>query len=172
LFLLIITSLFLPQSQPFRVIYLLPAFTLLFTGACIRYPKLFLTLLIYIAIVGNVLYFTRPRLQREQWRQALEFLQKQDTLVVIKFMDNFAPIYWYTPHLPTVAVVPTFPAQSVDVTSRLSAITTNKIFLMDYLTGLTDPNAVTETALTNLGFKSGRTFNYEGVGFITEYLRP
>ena len=61
---------------------------MILAGAAVRFPKTFVTLVVYISIVGNVLYFTRPRLQREQWRQAIDFLRQQNITVVVKFLIN------------------------------------------------------------------------------------
>ncbi|MEK7119443.1 MAG: glycosyltransferase family 39 protein, partial [Patescibacteria group bacterium] len=91
----LILSFFIPQTQPFRLIFTLPALVILLAESVLRFPKLFLTLLIYIAVVGNYTYFTRPRLQREQWRQAISFLRQQNITVMVKFFDKFAPFYWY-----------------------------------------------------------------------------
>ena len=79
---------------------------MILAGAAVRFPKTFVTLVVYISIVGNVLYFTRPRLQREQWRQAIDFLRQQNITVVVKFFDKFAPFYWYDPNLNVVTKIP------------------------------------------------------------------
>ena len=97
--------------------------------AAVRFPKLFLTLLIYVAIVGNYTYFTRPRLQREQWRQAITFLRQQNITVMVKFFDKFAPFYWYAPDLKVVTKIP---------------LDQKQFYFMEYLTGLTDPEGKTQ----------------------------
>src|SRR3989344_4095045 len=75
IFTMMAASLWFPQTQPFRVIYVLPAIIFLFSSAVSRYPKIFMTFFLYIFVFGDLLYFTRPRLQREQWRQAISFLR-------------------------------------------------------------------------------------------------
>ncbi|KKU03250.1 MAG: hypothetical protein UX99_C0029G0006 [Candidatus Amesbacteria bacterium GW2011_GWB1_47_26] len=152
----IFLSFFIPQTQPFRLIFTLPALVILLAEASTRFPKLFLALLIYIAVVGNYTYFTRPRLQREQWRQAITFLRQQNTTVMVKFFDKFAPFYWYGPDLRVVTGIPE---------------NENKFYLMEYLTGLTDPQRTTEEQIADKGYKLTKTYNYEGVGFIYEYSR-
>lgn len=169
--LIIITSLLLPQSQPFRVIYVLPAFILVFTSAVIKFPKLFMTLLLYISIVGNLLYFTRPRLQREQWRQAGEFLARQNTTTVIKFPEAFAPLQWYQPSLDVVGAVKFFPGKYSDIELEIDKIdkSTRRILVMQYLSDLTDPAENVEKVLGLKGFSQTKIINFEGVGFIMQY---
>ncbi|MBI5358399.1 glycosyltransferase family 39 protein, partial [Candidatus Amesbacteria bacterium] len=53
-----ILSFWIPQTQPFRLLFSLPALVMILAGAATRFPKTFITLVVYISIVGNVLYFT------------------------------------------------------------------------------------------------------------------
>ncbi len=150
----IFLSFFIPQTQSFRLIFVLPALILLLAEAAVRFPKLFLTLLIYVAIVGNYTYFTRPRLQREQWRQAITFLRQQNITVMVKFFDKFAPFYWYAPDLKVVTKIP---------------LDQKQFYFMEYLTGLTDPEGKTQKEITEAGYVNTKTLNYEGVGLIYKY---
>lgn len=150
----LLVSFWLPQTQPFRLIYALPAMILILAGAALKFPKLIITLIVYISIVGNVLYFTRGRLQREQWRQAIAFLQTQHQPIVVNFMDKFAPFYWYAPNLPVQTTIP---------------IDKKPFWYMQYLTGLTDPSQTIPKKLENGGWKVTETKNFEGVGLIYKY---
>ncbi len=175
-FLLIIISLALPQTQPFRVIFILPALVLLLTQACLRFPRLFITLLLYIALVGNITYFTRPRLQREQWRQAISYLQSRaapTTLVAVKFTAKFSPFYWYDPSLPVAPLVSAYPAGSADLAAHLSALppSVRSLYVLDYLGDLTDPRHLTAPALTAAGFSEVSAQDFSGVGIIRLYER-
>ncbi|MEK9200634.1 MAG: hypothetical protein AAB909_01535 [Patescibacteria group bacterium] len=172
IFIMLAVSFFLPQSQPFRVIYILPAFILAFSQAAMRFPKLFLTLLLYISLTGNITYFTRPRIQREQWRQAVAFLTTRDSVSVVKFSGSFSPIAWYNPDLPVIAAVPSFPAKPDEVASRLIPLSTARsVFVFDYLGELTDPNRVTDQIVKEMGFSEVKIHDFSGVGFIREYHR-
>jgi len=169
---MIVFSVVFPQNQPFRVIYIIPGLVILSVQACQRFPKLFLTFMIYIALVGNVSYFTRPRLQREQWRQSLEYLSSKSSSsvqTVVKFSGKFSPFDWYAPQLPVLAAVPTFPAQAGQVASVMSDLSNSQItsvYLFDYLGELTDPRRQVDQTLVDQGFSKDKTINFEGVGLI------
>lgn len=161
----------IPQTEPFRLIFILPALTLMFTQACLKYPRLFLTIFIYIGIFGNVMYFTRPRLQREQWRQAIGFVSSQEGLVAVKFSDKFAPFSWYSPNLQVVGLVPHFPASESSVFPKVQMLNNQNIYLFDYLSGLSDPNNVVENALKQNGYKNLSVRDFEGVGFVKHFQK-
>ena len=155
----ILISFFIPQTQPFRLIFTLPALIILLAEAATRFPKLLLTLLIYIAVVGNYTYFTRPRLQREQWRESLEFIHTQPAPLMVKFPGTFAPITWYAPDL---SVIPALPALHLP---------NGQFYLLQYLTGLTDPDYQIDSQIQAAGFSLQKRYNFEGVGFIDLYQK-
>lgn len=169
----ILLSFVVPQTQPFRLIFILPALMILFAETTLRFPKFFFAIIIYISLVGNFVYFTRPRLQREQWRQALSFIRSRPAPMLVKFPGPFAPITWYAGDLETVAVVPTMPAKQKEVSLILNSQLKNKnnIYLFNYLSDLSDPALVVEQELKLSGYTFGKVYNFEGVGFVTEYHR-
>lgn len=161
----LVLSIYIPQTQPFRLIYCLPALVIIFAQAADKYPKLFLTLVIYICVFGNVLYFTRPRLQREQWRQAIAFLGHQNASILVKFSDKFAPFYWYNPNLEVRGVIANFPARKpLDLTNLKK-----QVFLVEYLGELTDPEKIVDKQLAELEYSEIKEYNFEGVGIIKEF---
>ncbi len=169
----VLVSFVIPQTQPFRLIYLLPGLIIIFTQACLRFPRLFLTIFIYIAVFGNITYFTRPRLQREQWRQAISFLGHQPQgPILVKFPGVPAPFSWYDPGLPVHPVSATLPVQPASLATTLASYSnTPRLYLLDYLGDLTDPHHLTEQTLTNLGFSEQHVYNFEGVGFIRQFQK-
>jgi uncharacterized membrane protein len=165
-------SLKLPQTQPFRLIYTLPPLIIIFSQAVLRFPRTFITFLVYISIIGNFLYFTRPRLQREQWRQASNFLNTQNSPVVVKFSGPFSPLVWYAPNLnvlPASSELPINPSNVATILAQL--VSEDKLFVMDYLGDITDPNKLVETTVRDLGFIRRDTYNFEGVGFVHKYTK-
>jgi uncharacterized membrane protein len=152
----LLVSLWLPQTQPFRLIFALPALILILAGATIRFPKLIITLVVYISIVGNILYFTRPRLQREQWRQAISYLSLQQEVIMVNYLGKLAPFIWYSPNLKVVDKIP---------------IGVSSFYYLEYLTGLTDPEHQIQKELESKKWKVVETKNFEGVGLIYKYAK-
>ena len=151
----IVISFVIPLTQPFRLIFILPALILILTQAVLRFPRLMLLFVIYISVTGMVMYITRPRLQREQWRQAISYLQKQDKTVMVKFFDKFAPFYWYGPDIKVVIEIPQ---------------NEKEFFFMEYLTGLTDPKGEIRKGIESRNWILEETKNFEGVGLIYHYV--
>lgn len=173
LFSMLIVSYFAPQNQPFRIIFCLIPLILIFTQSCLRFPKIMLTLLVYIALVGNISYFSRPRLQREQWRQTVEFLRSNPGIVLIKFPGVFAPLSWYGPDLHVIPLIPDLPLDISVVTRQLSEVSVSgrKLYLLDYLSDLTDPHRQIDRLVTDLGYVPGTISDFSGVGFVAEFNR-
>lgn len=173
IFLLMLVSLVLPQSQPFRVIFILPALVLLLTQVCLRFPKLFITLLVYIAIVGNVTYYTRPRLQREQWREMVTYIRHEypHTPVAVKWPDRFSPLIWYASDLNVFPLITKAPATTPETTFHLQKITASQVLVLDYLGDLSDPNHVITPVLQNSGYKEVSAKDFPGVGIIRLWQR-
>lgn len=171
----ILISFVIPLTQPFRLIFMLPALILVLGQAVVRFPRLMLLLIMYISVTGVVMYTTRPRLQREQWREAAAYLQSAvsaDSAVVVKFSGNFAPLEWYAPNLEVVAAVPTYPAKLEEVSKSLAPIQSfQRVYVLSYLGELTDPYDTVDKHLQESGFTDQEITNFEGVGFIHHYSR-
>lgn len=170
IFIMMAISLFLPQNQPFRVIYILPAIILLLVQTCFRFPKLFITFLLYISLVGNISYFTRPRLQREQWRQAISYVQSKSAPTLVAFTSVWAPFSWYGPGMPVLPAFSKLPPEYPSTLNNLRQLgSSRQVFVFDYLSAVSDPQDVLGQALLGSGYKQTLVHNYEGVGFIKEY---
>ena len=117
------------------------------------------------------MYFTRPRLQREQWRQAVAYLnQTPSSPVIVKFPDSFAPMKWYGLKNPVLPSVLNFPAQPVQVSSTLKDIP-RQIFVVEYLGTLTDPRRLVEQTIIQSGLREVSAVDFPGVGIIREYQK-
>jgi hypothetical protein len=119
-------------------------------------------------------YNTNPRFQREQWRQAVQFVEEtrvSGSTVVFVFPDAFAPWQWYSRGIvPALSVAPRFVAQDSQLEQyRAILMEMNKIFYFHYLTELTDPQKSVPKFIEKLGFYATSTRDFPGVGFITVY---
>ena len=170
--LIILTSFLAPQTQPFRLIYILPGLLLLFIEAMFKSPKTFIVILLYISIFGNLLYFTRPRLQRENWIEATDLLSSTNQQILVKFPEPFAPLRWYKPELKYIPVVRNIPSSSERASDELSKYDLDQqVVVVHYLEGLTDPINSIESELIKRGYVLDKEKNIEGVGIISFYKK-
>lgn len=169
-----IVSFWVPQTQPFRLIFVLPALIFIFAEAASRFPRLFISFVLYFAIVGLVLTFTRTRLLREQWREASNFLSTQEAVTVVKFPEAFAPLQWYTPNLNVIGAVPSFPAKSMEVAKKLQPLIGNSqpVYVLEYLQDLTDPQLEVERVVQELGYRTTQGYDFPGVGKLQVFEKP
>jgi len=165
-----LVSFFIPVLQPKRVLFALPALYLA-VGVLIaeafsnqRHIRLlggilFSTLLI-INFYGSISYYTKPGLQRENWRDIHNSISKKystkDAVVFMAFNDQLASWKWYNiNNFPTVSSGVFVIADDPDSLGRerLKRVTDrNFILVFEYLTPLTDPHQWIDSDLTRYGF--------------------
>lgn len=172
-----LVSMLLPILAPQRVLFSLPfLYILIALGATAlkKYYWLPVTLLLVINLHSLYLYNTNPRFQREQWRQAISFVEETRTsrsLAVFVFPDAFAPWQWYSRDVVnSVSVASHFVVKEVDLDSyRLRLLSADKLYYFHYLTDLTDPKKLVPSFLQRLGFYEISIRDFPGVGFVTIY---
>lgn len=177
---LFLLSFFVPLIAPQRLLYTLPLFLVILSSgiAQIKGRLKFIALMVVIIpnIFGLMLYYTKARFQREQWRQATAFVERnadEKTLVLFAFPEPFAPFLWYRRNENLgYGVVNNFLTDEEDL-MRLSPLLENKekIFYFQYLSPLTDREGKIPVYLNSHGFVLGKIYNFEGVGFIYQYKR-
>src|SRR3989344_3625352 len=168
---------FLPILAPQRVLFSLPFFYVLWSIGLVSRPRLKqvgLTILIGVSLYSWYLYHSRPEFQREQWRQAVSYVENNRTAkskVIFVFPDAFAPWQWYSHGLvENIAVAPTFTVKETELSQFTSSlVTSDRLFYFHYLTDLTDPSHRSENYLVNLGFFETQKIDFPGVGFISIY---
>jgi mannosyltransferase len=174
----ILISFKVPLDQPFRLIAILPVFYLLLAVVSTKlkhFSKLFLGLIIVVSLLGNFLYFTEAKFQREQWRQASKFVVEhgdKNSAIIFIWDQPFAPYTLYAHDFQAVSVANSFPVTRDQVEKNLFAVKTkDKVFLFEYLSMLSDPNHETVKWLERNGFKNTNTYDYPGVGFVYLYTK-
>lgn len=180
-FLLVVAVAFLiPIIAPQRLIFLLPFFLLILSYGIFWQPKRWQLASILIVLVtfsvGIYQYYFDRNVQREDWRSAVEYVERQSNgkdLVLFVFPDPFAPYLWYhRGNVQALGIAPDFIIKPKDL-DRLEMLSTdkNKIYLFDYLTGLTDSSGLAKNRLEMLGYINTETANFPGVGFVHIYDR-
>lgn len=172
-----IASFYFPISAPQRLIFLLPLFYLIIAKAAdfaLYSWKILLGVVFLTSMAGVFDYYTNPNVQREQWRQAVNYINwtsnPQTSISLFVFPEPFAPIQWYKLNNSPAGIASKFNLSDQDLIQSKDIISNKKtIYLFQYLTGLTDPQNKIQTYLTSLGYVQERILNYPGVGFIYIY---
>jgi len=167
-----------PVMAPQRLIMLLPYFLVLIgIGLDKLKPKLFylaLAIALLTNTAGLVQYYLNPYVQREQWRQAVRYVESQSrgkSLVIFDFSDAFAPWLWYSRgSVDYLAVAPDFKVSAQSLMSQSDRLQkSDQIFYFYYLTDLTDPRHNTIQFIESLGFVETHKRDFPGVGFVATY---
>lgn len=171
----LIISFFIPILAPQRLIFLLPIFLMIIAYGVFHIEKIWRITVIIIVIVTSLFglfdYYSNPYVQREQWRQAVSYVEGDggdNSLVIFVFPEPFAPYLWYREgKVEAVGIASRFRVENNDL-ERLAVSLNNKekIYLFQYLTGLTDPTGLTRTYIESLGYRQSTVKDFPGVGFI------
>lgn len=180
LILAFVLSFKIPLNQPFRLLFILPAFYILISlGICSlkRMKKIAMILVMIISLLGLTIYYLNSRFYREDWKEAVKFLDEKSiedqAPVVFIWPEPFAPYIWYSNNLGRAySIGGSMPYDNQEIENSLrSLLQSDKLYLFRYLQKLSDPNENTQRWLYANNFKLGVTYNFRGVGFIDEYQK-
>lgn len=177
-----VISFFVPVFSYFRFLFVLPAFYLLIASAIniVNWPpltRILLGIFLTINLVSTSLYFTNPKFQRENWRDATEFVVKnsnQESLVIFESNYTVGPFDYYNrQRVRAEGGLDDFSPDPQKVKLRIENLTQdkNRVFLFQYLSQITDPQGLIFEYLSNTGFSNISTQDYPGVGFVYEFQR-
>lgn len=167
-----------PVIAPQRLIFLLPIFLLILAKGIYKFSLVLRIIAIFavcvISISGVVQYWFSPYVQREQWRQAVSFVERtgdNKSIALFVFPSPFASYSWYRKGtVEATGIAPKFNLRDEDLVYLADKLSDkNKIYLFQYLTGLTDPQEKTRHFLPSLGFREAFIKDFPGVGFIYVY---
>ena len=166
-------SFIIPVTAPQRLIFLLPFYCLILGIGITKLSGvkriLCIVIIVVISILGIYDYYTNPYVQREQWREAIDFTENDGgTLALFVFPDSFAPYLWYQKNkIEGIGIAPKFRIEREDLERLEQKITSHqKVYLFQYLTGLTDPDRQTWEFLEQKGYSETSIRDFPGVGFI------
>lgn len=173
-----LVSLFIHILAPQRVIFVLPFFYLLLAAGLEVVGKRTRLMIIAIVIILNgyslFQYSTNPRFQREQWREAVQYVENSgdsQSVAIFVFPQPFAPWLWYQHGIvQSISAAPAFTVKDEELSTFMPQLLIyDKIFYFHYLTDLTDPYGKSQQFISNLGFVQREVKDLPGVGFITIY---
>ena len=171
-------SFFIPVLEPKRVMFVLPAFWIILAAGLHKHKSknilISLVLLTQIILLG--IHMTSPSLKRENWKQAVEFIQDssdKDKAVIFAFPGDFAPWTWYqqdlVPHYATKTLtVPSIAYLDETIGKSLDHDT---IFVFEYLMDLSDPHRYVFSWLKLHNYTKTEIKDFHGVGFIHIYQK-
>jgi mannosyltransferase len=171
-------SLKIPVFNYYRLLFVLPAFYILIVFGIFSFKKqmkiLILILILLINIISTGVYYLNPQIQREQWKQSINWLEKvltPDDIVLFASGDPVAPYLWYRPNHPEA-----YGAFLGFYNSDLSQEKVNnlvkdkkRVFVFTYLQDITDPERKLQSWIDQNNFKRSNSQSFIGVGEIQVY---
>lgn len=177
-----LTAYFVPVFSYFRLVFLLVPFYLIWASAINTVNWTVLTrILLSVALVINLgastIYFFLPQFQRENWRGATSYVLSSTTSkTLVLFESNYtvAPFDYYSQGgVAALGALESFNADTNLIEKKLNVITKDrdKIYLFQYLSGITDPQALVFQRLSKSGFTNTDTKDFQGVGLVYEFKK-
>jgi hypothetical protein len=170
-----------PAFVYFRYIYVLPAFYLLVSKGLMKLPWLgrilIFSALILFNLVSWTIYVSDKSQQREQWKEAVNYLEenvKRGDIVVFDYPESFAPYRWYDPQKFLAVGVSDSISADFDKTqenTRRAISDRDGVYYFNYLVDLTDPLEAAKKAIEESGFVERGKASFIGVGEITYFVR-
>lgn len=166
-----LASFIFPVFSYFRYVYILPAFYIL---VALGNKKLLIYLILIFNFVSLLTYYTDEKQQREQWRQAVNYIESQEpegVAVLFEFPEPFAPYRWYSKEGFAFGATDSISAGEKTTQKTMKLINNkNKIYHFDYLGDISDSKGLVEKAILAADFKEvAKTTQFVGVGAITIY---
>lgn len=176
---------FIPIFAYFRFIFILPALYLLLASAItiVNFPplvRILLTLTLLINLTATAIYYLNPQFHREDWRAATNYVLTSSTKnSVVLFESNYtmAPFDYYSglaaSSLEAHGALDGFDASTSNIKGNLERFTKDKdkVYLFQYLSGITDPQNLVFSQLSAQKFINTKTTDFNGVGFVYEFTK-
>lgn len=177
-----IISYFVPVFSYFRFIFVLPAFYIIWASAIsslnwIPLTRILLTLALILNLSSSLVYLTNPKFQREDWRGATAYVAANSdakTVALFESESTISPFEYYNQNkVENVGALTSFSADPEKFKPKLETAIKekNKVYLFQYLSGITDPEGLVYQELTKHGFANTQTKDFNGVGFIYEFVK-
>ncbi|OGV91182.1 hypothetical protein A3A66_00995 [Microgenomates group bacterium RIFCSPLOWO2_01_FULL_46_13] len=172
-------SLMVPVIEPKRLMYLLPIVYGLVAlgGKDKRWGGAVLTLIVLMNLTVTFSYYRFSYLKREQWRQAVNFIETEatpDTAVLFAFPEPFAPWQWYESKGVKAVTTQTLRVRKeTNLNSLLASLTGyRQVYVFEYLMDLTDPERRVFAWLYDRGYQQREIKDFSGVGFVYLFEWP
>lgn len=174
-----IISINTPILGYWRLLTILPAFIALLAIGINHLPNWAtysnLAVLVSISIMANIIFWITPSFQREDWRGlSNKILSDKNSQIIINFPSKFAPMHYYMPDTITYFSQQSLGKMRTDIDNSVGAKIKPKstVYLLDYLSDLTDPQRTTLKWLKQIGLKEINTHTFTNLGTVYEFKAP
>jgi uncharacterized membrane protein len=177
-----VASFWFPAFIYFRFIFVLPAFYLLLAKGVDLHKSIFVkwllaSLVLVVNLAGWGIYVFDKSQQRENWREAVGFIEekaKEKDVVIFENPEPFAPYQWYERgKIKAVGVSDSISANE-EMTRKIveEAISDkNGVYYFPYLADLSDPEGYVLDEVVKQGFVIKEEYSYEGLGQIKYFAK-
>jgi uncharacterized membrane protein len=173
-------SFIIPAFSYFRFMYVFPAFVILIVLGIEKVQSNKLSTLLIASIVSlnifsSAIYYIDIRQQREQWREAVEYVEENPddlAIALFSFPEPFAPYQWYSKGVVDAAGGTNSISAGKKTTEKTLKLIENKqrIFYFEYLREVSDSEGLVRKAISESGFiETEKTSEFIGIGAITIY---
>ena len=130
--------------------------------------------LVILTLIPTLITWGNPINQREDWRRLSSYINQPQSLVVVNFPAPFAPLKFYSPQADYYFTQKSLGSPRADLIETISIPASSKlrIFLLDYLSDLTDPQRTAQKALETAGFTRVGERSFKNIGVVYEYRPP
>jgi mannosyltransferase len=170
-------SIFVPGFSYFRMIIVLPAFYLLLAYGFLRIGSRWLTTaFLFTSLALSLLYLFNPTYHRENWKNAVEYIQSSrspNDIVLQAFPEPFAGYRWYAGNNQAYGATGRLGATDQEIKANTNEILTNthSVFYFRYLEDQTDPHGVIKQTIQENGFEEISEQAFRGIGIVEYWKR-
>jgi glycosyltransferase involved in cell wall biosynthesis/uncharacterized membrane protein len=163
-----LTSFFIPNFQPFRLLLILPAFYLILSFGISFFKKkikiILISLVLFVNLASSFVYLTNPYFKREDWRGLANYLDKQKNIAVVfpSNTSNWPYRYYSTSQNNSLFSTSEGFEQTTkeNAEALLTSLEENKIYYIRYLVPMFDPNEIFLKALEENNFEKTREISF------------
>ena len=170
-----IASIWFPAFVYFRFLYIIPAFYLLVSWGVSNsrspiFTRIIFIFLLLVNIFGLSIYYFDKNQHRENWREAVDFVDKvgkNNEAIIFEYPEVFTPYKWYTKgKILAVGATDSLSPNSDMISQRMNRVLQGKtgVYYFEYLRDLSDPKHYVESTLNEYGYSVKKIYSFNGVG--------